>query len=76
MEDLIENEGMAVDICYAYISNIYGKEIADSERPFRTKETKESWIIKGSLPVDFCGGVFEFEISKIDGKVLKLIHTR
>lgn len=76
MKNVIRTEGMAIDVCYAYISNIYGKRIADSEKPFITKETDESWIIEGSLPIDFCGGVFEFEISKSDGKILKLIHSR
>jgi hypothetical protein len=76
MENVIRSEGMAVDVCYAYMSNIYGKANIDRQKPYRIMETEGSWIIKGSLPVNFCGGVFEFEISKFDGKILKLIHTR
>jgi hypothetical protein len=76
MQDVIRSEGMALDVCYAYVSNIYGKRCIDTQKPYRRMETKNSWIIHGSLPVNFCGGVFEFEISKSDGRILKLTHSR
>lgn len=67
----------ATQIAVAVWSPIYGaKHIAD-ERPFTAKLVKGVWIVEGSLPKKYdVGGVAIAEISKKDGRILRISHGK
>jgi hypothetical protein len=61
--------------CETVLSNIYGKEHIEEEKPFSVNLDGDVWIIEGSLYYRK-GGVAYMEIRKSDGKILKVIHTK
>jgi hypothetical protein len=55
----VSDEKTAVAITEAILIPIYGKELIDSERPLKAKMRSGIWIIQGSLPEGYDGGVAE-----------------
>jgi hypothetical protein len=71
----VPNAETAVKIAEAVLIPIYGEEIY-KERPFTAEKSGDTWIVKGSLPEGYAGGVAEVEISMSDGKILKVTHSK
>ena len=54
---------------------IYGEQHIASEKPFKVTLSGDVWTVTGrDLPPGTAGGVAEAEISKRDGRVLRVIH--
>jgi hypothetical protein len=66
----------AVKIAVAVWEPIYGKETIAGEKPYQAKLVKGVWIVEGSLPEGWKGGVALAEISKDNGKVLRISHGK
>jgi NTF2 fold immunity protein len=74
-----------VKIAEALLVPVYGKEKIESERPFKATLQNNVWTVTGSL---YCpdgkdattkacdGGTAEVKLSKADGRVLKMIHSK
>ena len=76
-EGYVQISKTAIIIAEAVCSQIYGEELIDREKPFVAKLNNEIWTVSGSLSKSFDnGGVAEVEISKKDGKILKVIHGK
>lgn len=55
---------------------IYGDEIY-SEKPYKVNLVNDKvWIVEGTLPKGYLGGVTHIEIQKSDCKILKVIHGK
>lgn len=56
---------------------IYGDSIK-SQKPYNVSFDEESqvWLVQGSLPKNYCGGVAHILIRKSDGKVLAVWHDK
>ena len=54
---------------------IYGEKLISSEKPFKVILNGEVWTVTGKdLPAGWNGGVAEADISKRDGRILRVIH--
>ena len=71
----------AVRIAEAVLRPIYVAEVLDAERPLRATLSGNTWTVEGSTPrvspgTDYIGGVAVVEISKTDGRILRVSHGR
>jgi hypothetical protein len=66
----------AIWIAEAVLSSIYGEEKIKSERPFKATLKNDVWTVEGSLPEGWRGGVAIVEISKQDGRILRVSHGK
>lgn len=71
---LINNEKMASDVAEVYIKNIYGKDVAENEKPYLIKDENEYWVVSGSLQKNIAGGVFTIKIRKDTGAIDTFTH--
>ncbi len=54
---------------------IYGQQQIQAEKPFRVTLKGDVWTVTGKdLPRNTFGGVAEADISKSDGRILRVIH--
>jgi len=66
----------AIRIAEAVLGPIYGEAKIQAERPFKATLSKGTWIVEGSLPEGWDGGVATVKISKRDGRILFVIHGK
>lgn len=74
-EGFVPDKNTAIKIAEAVWFPIYGESIY-TKKPYKIKLIKGVWIIEGSLPEGYQGGVPYIEIQKKDGKILKVIHGK
>jgi hypothetical protein len=56
---------------------IYGEENIAKEKPFRVSLRSGVWTVRGKdLPAGWKGGVAEADISKRDGRILRVLHGK
>jgi len=72
----VPDAGTAVLIAEAILTPIYGADQIHNERPFRATLQGQIWFVRGSLPPGYDGGVAEVEISKDDGRILRVMHGK
>jgi hypothetical protein len=70
----VPDAATAIKIAVAVWEPIYGRKQIRSERPFHASLRNGVWTVRGSLPRGAVGGVAEADISKRDGRVLRVIH--
>src|SRR5258705_11867230 len=73
-EGYVPNAETAISIAVAIWNPIYGKEQIDEEKPYKANLVKGVWIVEGSLPKGYKGGVAIAEIQKEDGKIIRVSH--
>jgi hypothetical protein len=75
-EGYVPDSATAVKIAIAVWTPIYGTENIEKEKPFKATLSNGVWTVEGSLPEDTVGGVAEADISKDDGRILRVIHGK
>lgn len=81
VEGFVPTADVAVRIAECVLSEIYGKENIEKEKPFSVNLQNGVWIIEGSIPdmndslITFYGESY-MEIKKSNGEILKLLHTK
>lgn len=71
----VPNEATACRIAEAVWIPIYGEEHIATEKPFKAALNGDVWTVTGKdLPPGTGGGVALAEISKRDGRILRVIH--
>jgi hypothetical protein len=75
-EGYVPNKETAISIAIAVWLPIYSKEQIESEKPYTAKLNNGIWFVTGSLPNGWNGGVAEAEISKDDGKIIRISHGK
>ena len=74
-DGLVPNGEVAAQIADAIWNPIYGKNVIEAEKPFRVYLENGVWIVRGApLPKGAFGGVAIAEISKKDGKIIRVSH--
>lgn len=73
---LVSNEKMASRLAEVYVAEIYGAAAAEQQKPYKVVEKEAHWEIFGVMKGVRLGGTFEIHISKDDGRVLYLRHSR
>jgi hypothetical protein len=72
----VPDEKTAIKIAEAVWIPIYGDKQIQSEKPFVASLKNGVWTVEGSLPKDWDGGVAIAEISKRDGRILRVSHGK
>jgi hypothetical protein len=75
-EGYVPNAETAISIAVAVWIPIYGKDNIERQRPYRAGLKNGIWTVTGSLPKGKAGGVAVAEISKDDGRILRVIHYK
>ena len=75
-EGFVPNEKTAIKIAEAVWFPIYGEEQIRKEKPFVASLKNGVWTVHGSLPKGWLGGVAIAEISKTDGRILRVSHGK
>jgi hypothetical protein len=71
----VPNAEAAIGIAVAVWIPIYGADNIARQKPFRgTLRSDGVWVVEGSLPKGWIGGVALAEISKVDGHILRVSH--
>jgi hypothetical protein len=80
----VPNAETAARIAEAVWTPIYGANVIEREKPFKTVLKGEIWFVEGTLqPLgpggsieNLVGGVAMAEIAKDDGRILRVIHGK
>ena len=72
----VPDEKTAIKIAEAVWVPIYGEQQIQSEKPFVASLKNGVWTVEGSLPKSWVGGVAIAEISKRDGRILRVSHGK
>ena len=70
----VPDEATAGRIAEAVWTPIWGEEHIRAEKPFVATLNGDVWTVRGTLKAGFPGGVAEAEISKRDGRILRVAH--
>jgi hypothetical protein len=81
----VPDSATAIQIGEAVLIPIYGKKQIESEKPFAARLEGNMWIVsgtlrcsdgKGGMSTECAGGVAVVKISKIDARILYVIHGK
>ena len=75
-EGFVPDAPTAIAIAIAVWNAIYGADRIERERPIQARLVGDTWHVSGSLPTRSLGGVAIAEISKADGRILRVSHGR
>ena len=84
-EGFVPDSTTAVKIAEAVLIPVYGTEQVQAERPFKAVLENAVWTIMGTLHcpdgkgrvTNSCvGGTAEVKLSRTDGQILKMIHSK
>jgi len=75
-EGYVPDAATAVKIAVAIWEPIYGVATIAREKPYRAALRDGIWVVEGSLPDGFVGGVAIAEIAKDDGRILRVSHGK
>ena len=74
-DDFVPNAETAIKIAEAIWLPIYGDKILKN-KPYQASLKDNIWIVEGTLPKGYRGGVPYIEIRKNDCKILKVTHGK
>lgn len=77
-EGCVPDAETAIAIAVAVWNPIYGKDKIEKEKPYKAALSNGIWTVEGSLPLPgkMLGGVALAEISKDDGRILRVSHGK
>lgn len=75
-EGMVPDAATAISIAVAIWNPIYGEKEIASEKPYNAELKSGLWTVTGSVPRGWVGGVAAAVISKKDGRIIKVYHTK
>ena len=77
-EGFISSSEDAAGIAEIVAKRIYGDENVEKQKPFIVSLKNDIWYVRGTLSGSQYtkGGVLEMEISKSDGKIIRISHGK
>lgn len=75
-EGMVPDARTAISIAVAVWNPIYGEKEIASEKPYNATMKNGQWTVTGSVPSGWVGGVATAVISKKDGRIIKVYHTK
>jgi hypothetical protein len=72
----VPDAATAIKIAIAVWEPIYGAAHIAGERPYHAVLRNKIWTVEGSMPKNILGGVAVAEISKDDGRILRVSHGK
>jgi len=73
-DTLIRDKETAISIAEIILFKIYSKALITSERPYECYLIDGYWFLRGTLPKNFTGDVFEVIMRAKDGSIVKMTH--
>jgi len=73
-DTLIRDEETAIAVAEIMLFKMYGKAMITTERPYECYLVDGYWFLRGTLPKNYTGDVFEVIMSSKDGRVIKLTN--
>ena len=73
---LISKEENAIKYAELILFERYGKGQIEFEKPYQVYMIDDYWVIFGTLPKNYRGGVFKLVFDSWNGKVLRLSHGK
>ena len=74
-EGYVPDEKTAIKIAVAVWTPIYGEKLIESEKPYHAALSNGVWFVRGWV-LDLYGDAAEAEISKDDGRILRVSHGK
>jgi NTF2 fold immunity protein len=77
-EGFLPTKDVALAVAEVLLTEVYGKDAVQAQKPFSATLSENVWLIEGR----FAGGKFDkggvarIKLSKLDGRVLYLMHDR
>ena len=73
--DAVPTEEVALEVGKAVLVGVYGESVLRAA-PFDVfyDKNRKAWIIIGTLPEGYVGGVPEITVRKSDGRILRIHH--
>jgi len=73
-DTLIRDKETAISIAEIILFKIYSKALITSEKPYECYLIDGYWFLRGTLPKNFTGDVFEVIMRAKDGSIVKMTH--
>jgi hypothetical protein len=71
---MVPNKDTAIQIAIAVLTPIYGADVIKEQRPFVASIKGGIWTVVGTPKKQRVGGAAEIRISKMDGRILYVMH--
>lgn len=75
-DGFVPTAAVAVEVARAVLVPIYGSANVQRQLPFSASLQGDRWIVEGSLPAGSLGGVARVELTKADGRIVRVTHGR
>ncbi|GHC65385.1 NTF2 fold immunity protein [Ulvibacter litoralis] len=75
-QPIIATEEKAIKYAELFMFDRYGKETIEFEKPYQVYLIDNYWIIFGTLPKNYRGGVFEIVFDSRNGKIIMFGHGK
>jgi hypothetical protein len=75
-DGFVPDAATAIKIAVAIWGPIFGEAKIAAEKPYHAVLKGDIWIVEGSLPEGYNGGVAQAEISKEDGRIVSVSHGK
>ena len=73
-DTLVKDKETAISIAETLLFKSYGKALITGEKPYECYLIDGYWFLKGTLPKNYTGDVFEVIMSAKDGRIIKMNH--
>jgi hypothetical protein len=73
-DTLIRDKDMVISIAELLLFKSYGKALITGEKPYECYLIDGYWFLRGTLPKNYTGDVFEMIVSAKDGRIIKMTH--
>lgn len=71
---IVTDAGTALLIAEAVLVSIYGEVLIQHQQPLAVGKFGDVWIVEGTLPKGYLGGVAYIKIHSLDGRILQVTH--
>jgi len=75
-DGFVPDAATAIKIAVTIWGPIFGEAKIAGEKPYHAALKDGIWIVEGSLPEGYLGGVARAEISKEDGRIVSVSHGK
>jgi hypothetical protein len=75
-DGFVPDAATAIKVAVAIWGPIFGEAKIANEKPYHAVLKGGTWIVEGSLPEGYFGGVARAEISKEDGRIVSVSHGK
>jgi hypothetical protein len=72
----VPDASTAIRISEAVLRPVYGLEAVERQRPFTAVLEGDVWRVEGTNPTQAIGGTALVRVSRVDGRILHMHHTR